>query len=124
MYSYDTSEQPPVAVAMVQVTDLATGRQASLPGKLDTGAAMSVLPTATVTALGLTAKGDVWVTGYDGRTTRLPAFFVTLEVAGHTIQELKVTSAPRPQMLLGRDVLNHFVATFDGKNLTFDLIDP
>jgi hypothetical protein len=27
-------------------------------------------------------------------------------------------------LLLGRDVLRHFVATFDGKNLTFDLVDP
>lgn len=124
MYSYDASERPPVAVAMVQVTDPTTGRQTSLPGKLDTGAAMSVLPTATVTALGLTARGDVWVAGYDDRATRLPVYFVTLEVAGCTIEMLRVTEASRRQMLLGRDVLNHFVATFDGKNLTFNLVDP
>ncbi len=124
MYSYDASERPPVAVAMVQVTDPTTGRQTSLPGKLDTGAAMSVLPTATVTALGLTARGDVWVAGYDDRATRLPVYFVTLEVAGCTIEMLRVTEASRRQMLLGRDVLNHFVATLDGKNLTFDLVDP
>jgi hypothetical protein len=109
---------------MVQVTDPTTGRQTSLPGKLDTGAAMSVLPTAMVTALGLTARGDVWVAGYDDRATRLPAYFVTLEVAGCTIEMLRVTEASRRQVLLGRDVLNHFVATLDGKNLTFDLVDP
>jgi len=124
MYSYDTSERPPVAVVMVQVTDPTTGRQTSLPGKLDTGAAMSVLPTATVIALGLTARGDVWVAGFDDRATRLPVYFVTLEVAGCTIEMLRVTEASRRQMLLGRDVLNHFVATLDGKNLTFNLVDP
>ncbi len=124
MYRYDSSEQPPVAIVEVQITDPASGEQVSLPGKLDTGAAMSVLPTATVTVLELTARGDVTVSGYDGRTTQLPAYYVTLEVAGYTIQGLKVTAAQRPQMLLGRDVLNHFIATFDGKNLTFDLVDP
>lgn len=124
MYSYDTSEQPPVAIVPVQVTDPATGGQASLPGKLDTGAAMSVLPTATVAALGLTTRSEVRVSGYDGRMRQLPAYYVTLEMEGYTIQGLKVTAAPRTQMLLGRDVLNHFVATFDGKNLTFDLVDP
>lgn len=124
MYRYDPSEQPPAAIVTVQVTDPATGKQTSLPGKLDTGAAMSVLPMATVAALGLKAKGDVWVSGYDGRVTQLSAYYVTLEVAGHILQALKVTAVPRPQMLLGRDALNHFVATFDGKNLTFDLVDP
>jgi hypothetical protein len=37
---------------------------------------------------------------------------------------LKVTASPRGQMLLGRDVLRHFVATFDGKQQVFDLVDP
>jgi hypothetical protein len=124
MHPYDTGEQPPVAVLTVQVTDPATGKQESLPGKLDTGAALTVLPTAKVATLGLTARGEVWVAGYDGRAARVPAYFVSLEVSGYTIPTLKVTAAPRTQMLLGRDVLNNFVATFDGKNLTFDLVDP
>jgi hypothetical protein len=33
------------------------------------------------------------------------------------------TRFSRSQMLLGRDVLSHFIATFDGKNLTFDLVE-
>jgi hypothetical protein len=49
---------------------------------------------------------------------------VTLEVAGCAIEMLKVTASPRSHMLLGRDVLSHFVATFDGKNSTLELLDP
>ena len=55
---------------------------------------------------------------------QLPAYFVTLEVTGCTISMAKVIASPRTQMLLGRDVLGHFIATFDGKNLIFDLVDP
>jgi hypothetical protein len=124
MHRYDVREQPPVALLAVQVTDPATGLHTSVLGKLDTGAAISVLPTTIVAALGLAATSDLWVSGYDGRPRRLPAYFINLEIAGYTLELLKVTAIPRAEMLLGRDVLHNFVATFDGKNLTFDLIDP
>jgi predicted aspartyl protease len=124
MYRYDAGEQPPVAIVPVTVTDPITGAQASLSGKLDTGAAISVLPIATVADLGLAPQSDVWVAGYDTQFVQLPAYFVALEVAGCTIEMLKVTASQRSHMLLGRDVLSRFVATFDGKNLTFDLVDP
>jgi hypothetical protein len=74
--------------------------------------------------LGLSPQSDVWVAGYDAQFVQLPAYFVTLDVAGCTIEMLKVTASARSQMLLGRDVLRHFIATFDGKNLAFDLVDP
>ena len=106
------------------VADPATGNQASLSGKLDTGAAISVLPVASVQALGLSPQSDVWVAGYDVQFAQLPAYFVTLVVAGRTIEMPKVTASPRAHMLLGRDVLSHFVATFDGKNHTLELVDP
>ena len=124
MFRYDTNEHPPVALVTVTVTDRITGNQAVLPGKLDTGAAISVLPVTTVAALGLTPQSDVWVAGYDAQFIQLPAYFVTLEVAGCMIEMVKVTASPRSQMLLGRDVLSHFIATFDGKNLTFDPDTP
>jgi predicted aspartyl protease len=124
MVRYDTGEHPPAAIVPVKVTDPITGNQASLPGKLDTGAAISVLPITTVAELGLAPQSDIWVAGYDTQFMQLSAYFVTSEVAGYAIKALKVTASPRPQMLLGRDVLSHFVATFDGKNLAFDLVDP
>ncbi len=124
MYRYDIGEYPPAALVTVKVTDPLTGSQAAVSGKLDTGAAISVLPISTVAELNLTPQSEVWVAGYDAQFMPLPAYFVTLDVAGCTIEMLKVTASRRSQMLLGRDVLSHFVATFDGKSLTFDLVDP
>ncbi|OIO88742.1 MAG: hypothetical protein AUK03_15790 [Anaerolineae bacterium CG2_30_64_16] len=96
----------------------------SLDGKLDTGAGISVLPLTAVKVLGLKSKTDVWVAGYDGLPTQTPAYVVTVTVAGHTVEALTAIATPRSQILIGRDVLSHFVATFDGKNQTFDLVDP
>ena len=124
MYPYDISEDPPLALLRVQVTDPASGRQVSLPGKLDTGSGISILPEKTATKLGLQAEAEVWVAGYDGASALLPAYFVAVTLAGHTVTKLKVTASPRAQMLLGRDVLRHFVATFDGKQQVFVLVDP
>jgi len=124
MHPYDAGEHPPAAIIPVMVADPATGRRASLSGKLDTGAAISVLPIATVAELGLSPQSDVWVAGYDLQFTQLPAYFVTLTVAGYAIESLKVTASPRAHMLIGRDVLSHFVTTFDGKNQAFGLVDP
>jgi len=45
-------------------------------------------------------------------------------MAGCTVGSLTVIAAERRQMLLGRDVLSLFVATFDGKKQVFDLVDP
>jgi len=124
MHPYDTNEDPPLPLVMVRVHDPVSEEQVSLPGKLDTGSGISILPEKTVAELGLEAQADVWVAGYDEMPKRLPAYFVAVTLAGHTVTKLRVTASPRRQMLIGRDVLSHFVATFDGKNQTFDLIDP
>jgi hypothetical protein len=38
--------------------------------------------------------------------------------------EFEVVAAPMPYAILGRDVLNHFILTLNGKDLTFALQDP
>lgn len=58
MYRYDTGEHPQAPRVTVKVTDPATGSQAAVSGKLDTGAAISVLPIATVAEPGLMPQSD------------------------------------------------------------------
>ncbi len=43
---------------------------------------------------------------------------------GLLIPILETVSAPRHDVLLGRDVLNQFDITLKGKNLTFEMVDP
>ncbi|MDH7486302.1 MAG: hypothetical protein QHJ81_08475 [Anaerolineae bacterium] len=124
MYRYDTTVDPPAAYVSVLITNPDTKTSASLPAKIDSGAAMSVLPQTTIVELALEPMGDILASGYDRRVVLLPTYDVTFEVEGHIFQDVEVTVSPRKDVLLGRDILNHFILTLDGKNLSFDLRDP
>jgi len=124
VFRYETRVIPPAPFVETQVINPLTGETSHLPGKLDTGAAMTVIPTDVVSALHLEQMGDVLCQGYDGIETPRPLYYVALEVAGYHIPMVEVTVSPRRDVLLGRDVLNHFILTLNGKDLTFELQDP
>ena len=44
--------------------------------------------------------------------------------ADFVILNAEVVAAGRNDMLLGRDVLQNFILTLDGKTETFELVDP
>jgi len=124
MYRYDLNATPPAAYLPVRITNPDTGTLVSLPAKIDSGASMSVLPQTAVTDLALEPTGDVLASGYDRRVALLPTYNVTFEIEGYAVQDVEVAASPRSDVLLGRDVLNHFILTLDGKNLSFALEDP
>jgi predicted aspartyl protease len=91
---------------------------------LDTGASVSVLPKSAVESLGLDPKGEGRFRGYDGFWSTRSLYYISIEVEGLRLSSIRVTASERPDMLLGRDVLNHFILTLDGKALTFEMVDP
>jgi predicted aspartyl protease len=115
---------PPAPFVKTQVINPFTEQTLDLPGKLDTGAAMTVIPKDIVSALRLEQMGDVLCQGYDRVETLRPLYYVALEVAGYHFSIVEVTASPRRDALLGCDVLNHFILTLNGKDLTFELQDP
>ena len=92
--------------------------------QLDPGSDISVLPESTARAIGLQRDGELEVEGYDGLVARMPLYVVTLEVAGEMLPPMSVVVMPRSLAILGRDILNHFILTLNGKDLTFELKDP
>ena len=122
---YNSTLDPPGP--MVDVTIQPIGRaepRCTLPGKLDTGADITVIPPSLVDDLQLIPKMPIVMTSYDGIETERTAYFVDLEIAGHKLESIEVVAAPRGNVLLGRDVLNHFLITLNGKDLTFEMRDP
>ena len=85
---------------------------------------MSVLPQTAVADLALEPTGDILASGYDRRVALLPTYSVTFGIEDYTFQDIEITVSPRKDVLLGRDVLNYFILTLNGKDLTFDLKDP
>ncbi len=93
-------------------------------GELDTGSDMTVIPESFVMQMRLIPERSVLLSGYDGNDTKRDTFIVDLELADCTLKSVRVVAVPRATMLLGRDVLNHFVITLDGKAQTFEMVDP
>lgn len=124
MYRYETRIRPPAPFLEIQVIHPVTGITHQWPAKLDTGAALTILSEKAVDALVLSPKSEAIIYGYNGIAAIRPLYYVNLQVAGYSLSSVRVSSSKRPEILLGRDVLNHFILTLNGKDLTFELRDP
>jgi len=125
MPSYDRSLSPPGPVASVRLSHPVTGIESGLlAGKLDTGADIAVIPESVPAQLGLSAWGRTRATAFDGSVSTRPVYYVDMLVEGVHLSGVRCVASRRNSVLLGRNVLNCFLITLNGKELTFDLQDP
>jgi hypothetical protein len=123
--AYDTSFNPPAPVADVTVAHPVTAvSSGTLRGKLDSGADVTVIPARLVVPLNITPRGHIWTRGYDGTYARRLVYYVQLTVEGFALPSVRCIATDRTNVLLGRNVLNRFIVTLDGKNLILALQDP
>jgi predicted aspartyl protease len=92
-----------------------------LRGKLDTGADLAVIPDEVVARLGLTPHRQVWARGYDGTYSQRGVYYVRLSIEKNEILAVRCLAGARDTVLVGRNVLNRFVITLDGRRLRFTL---
>jgi len=109
-------------VADVVLVNLKTGMSSSiLAGKIDTGADFTVVPLPVVEALAVPTRGHGWLISADGKRTLLPMFYLALLMEGFEVRGVRCFGMDRRNVLVGRNVLNNFVLTLDGKKEIFSL---
>ena len=57
-------------------------------------------------------------------TRNARSIYIRLTVEGFDLPAVRCIAADRSDLLLGRNVLNRFIITLDGKSLMFELKDP
>jgi predicted aspartyl protease len=125
MPAYDRSFTPPAPVAeLIVIHPVRVTNRISLRGKLDTGANVTVIPERLVAQLKLTPKGRIWTRGYDGSYSQRVVYYVRMRIEGFDIAAVRCIATARTNVLLGRNILNRFMITLDGKNLFFELKVP
>lgn len=118
MTNYNQSFDPPAPTAKLILRNVETGeRVGDVSVLLDTGADISLLPLSAIEKLKIAPSGEtVNLIGFDeSKSTseiyRLQVIFLGKRFSGD------YCAIDGEIGILGRDVLNEFSITFDGKNL-------
>lgn len=121
-YRFDPTWTPPAPIvrAVVQRPGLsiATGE---FPALIDTGADYTVLPGEVVDELHLIELDVVSIESFGGYETECPAYDVQVRLVGEPriVDVLALASDTIDYVILGRDILKHFLVTIDGPNGVF-----
>ncbi len=121
---YDPGFAPPAP--MIDVA-LGAGRGAAMRtarAKIDSGADLCAVPRDLVEPAGLHPERMVRAAGFLGDLTEVPVYRMDLEVDGRRLDGVEALVTRRPYVILGRNVLRHFVARLDGPAETLTLTRP
>lgn len=121
MWPYNQGVHPPAPFLDVSVSHPITGQSLAVSAKLDTAADITTIPETVRDALGLAEARTLPIEGYDGITTTLRTYVISLELPQARARQLEVIAIPESHILLGRDVLNQFYVKLNGPELTFDM---
>jgi len=121
-YSSKFANEPLCPYVSVRLSTPSDFRE--LQGILDTGADQTLIPLVTANALRLRQIGDVSIGDASGDWNSRPVYTVQVEFEGLLFTRVPVAAINFPVVLIGRDILNDLVVTFDGPRRTFTISRP
>lgn len=124
-YNYNQQVQPPAPFIYVTVgaPNHRTERE-NIPVLIDTGADITAIPIDLVTDLGLIKFSEIVAGGFRHGAEPVDTFLVTLQIHNWTIDAVEVVLSDDNYGIFGRDVLNQFLITLDGPDLTLTMGRP
>ncbi len=121
-YTSKFANEPPGPYISVRI--ISTNGSRDIEGILDTGADQTLIPVVTARELRLRQIGDVSIGDANGGWKSRPLYKADLAFGGLSFAALPVAGIDYPVVLIGRDILNDLVVTFDGPNRTFTFSRP
>ena len=121
LHDYSRQFQPPAPFLEIRVAATDQSRPAIVPALVDTGSDVTSIPLTVARALGLTPQGSVRVEGVTEEQIRRQTFRAFVSLGPGEPESFDVVGWHEDIALLGRDILNDYVLTLDGPNLTFTI---
>lgn len=121
LHDYSRQFQPPAPFLEIRVAATAQSRPAIVPALVDTGSDVTSIPLTVAQALGLPPLGSVRVEGVTEDQIRRETFQAFVSFGTGEPESFDVVGWHEDIALLGRDILNKYILTLDGPNLTFTI---
>jgi hypothetical protein len=114
-YEYDTDYDPAFPVVEVEIGRVGQPMKLTLFALIDYGADATIIPLRYLKQIGARKAGQRQMRAITGQSHEVDMYVVSLEMAGHLTGRLPVIAdRQNVEMIVGRDVLNHFVVTLNG----------
>ena len=122
-YNYNKQVDPPGPFIHVHLSSLDGRRELrDVPAQMDTGADLSVVPESAVLELQLVAAEEVMVTSLGNQKSAAMTYFLQAAPRDGKSVFIEVVANPdEPNVLLGRNFLNHFHVVLNGPELVLEL---
>lgn len=121
VYNYSRLVKPPGPFLNIKVSADAQSRQIDVLALLDTGSDGATLPEYVQQGLDLTETDSGLVQGVIGPLTARRLFQAFIAIEQNPPHQVNALIWNRPFALLGRDILNNYIITLDGPNLTLTI---
>jgi len=115
---YSSTEFPSFPYVDLEVSNSRNEKYVPQEGKMDTGAFMTVIPEYLIKLLDLNSKSTANAGGFGTNVEEHDAYYVHIKIDDLVFKYLKVISQPderRPNILLGRDLINLWKTQLDGQ---------
>jgi predicted aspartyl protease len=114
-FDYNTSYEPPIPLVEVNIGIIGQDSSIQVPAIVDSGADGSIIPAQIVQRLNIEPSGWVRIINLDSISRRIPIYLLKISIGSLYIGALHIGGDKTiNQMILGRDVLNHFIVTLNG----------
>jgi predicted aspartyl protease len=121
-FRYNRGLSPPAPYLDLEIAPFGRRRKPiRRRAKLDSGASMTVIPYSLLNQWQIPFVETVEVRAYNGQVSRRPVYVVNIVIGSRHFQEVRVTVAPRRDILLGRDVMNRLRILLDGPDLVTEI---